>query len=199
MAKSKADPKKESWWQTMPGMLTATAAIITALGGLLLALYQVGLIGGKAATSAQSQPAVTAQSYSDTAKPIASSSNNTKNSVTFPSGATVKFHYNRGSGSYEILTAQADRRSLGKLGLTLNIRMTNNGPYDVGFWSDSFRLLVDGVPRAPVSRLNELVDARSAKEGAVEFEMPETVKSLALQVLVGDKPEVTADMPITLK
>ena len=52
MPRVKADAKEESWWKTMPGMLTATAAIITALGGLLLALFQAGLLGGKAAPSA---------------------------------------------------------------------------------------------------------------------------------------------------
>jgi hypothetical protein len=43
------------------------------------------------------------------------------------------------------------------------------------------------------------VDTRSAKESAIEFEMPETVNSLALQVLVGDKQEETADIAITLE
>jgi hypothetical protein len=199
MAKSKADPKKESWWQTMPGMLTATAGIITALAGLLVALYQVGLIGGKAAPSAQTPATVTSQSLSDITKPIASASNGAKYTVSFPSGATVKFRNNRGQGTYEVLAAQAERRSVGKLGLTLTIRMTNNGPADVGFYSDTFRLVVDGVPRAPVSRLNDDVDARSAKESNVEYELPDTVKTLALRVLVGDKPEDTADIPITLK
>src|SRR6516225_6916117 len=33
---------KKSFWQTMPGILTALAAIITALTGLLLAFNQMG-------------------------------------------------------------------------------------------------------------------------------------------------------------
>ena len=198
---SAADSKKESWWQTLPGMLTATAGIITAVGGLLLVLHQVGLLGGKSAPAA---PAATSQSVSDSTTPIsspaASASNDTKYSVTFPSGTTVKFHYNRGGqGTYQILTAQAERRSVGKLGLTFTIRMTNNGPIDAGFYTDTFRLLVDGVPRVPVNRLNDIVDARSAKESDIEFEMPDNAKSLALQVLVGDKPEDTADIAIILK
>jgi hypothetical protein len=111
----------------------------------------------------------------------------------------VNFRYNRGQGTYQILAAQAERRSVGKLGLTLTIRMTNNGPADVGFYTDAFRLLVDGVPRVPVNTLIDAVDVRSAKESTIEFEMPETVKSLALQVLVGVKPEDTADIAITLE
>lgn len=33
-------PKSSSWWQTLPGILTATAGIITAVSGLLVVLYQ---------------------------------------------------------------------------------------------------------------------------------------------------------------
>jgi hypothetical protein len=55
------------------------------------------------------------------------------------------------------------------------------------------------VPRAPVNRLADDVDARSAKESPIEFEMPDTAKSLALQVLVGEKQDDTANIAITLK
>ena len=39
------EDSKQSWWQTLPGILTALAATITALGGLLAVLYQAGIIG----------------------------------------------------------------------------------------------------------------------------------------------------------
>ena len=41
------DPRSPSWWQTLPGVLTATAAILTAVTGLLAILFQYGIIGGK--------------------------------------------------------------------------------------------------------------------------------------------------------
>lgn len=34
--------KSQSWWQTLPGILTAVAAIITAITGLIVALNQAG-------------------------------------------------------------------------------------------------------------------------------------------------------------
>lgn len=37
--------QKKSFWGTIPGILTGIAAVITAAGGLLLALSQVGIIG----------------------------------------------------------------------------------------------------------------------------------------------------------
>lgn len=42
----KDEKSKVPWWQTVPGILTAAAAIITAVTGLILALHQAGLVGG---------------------------------------------------------------------------------------------------------------------------------------------------------
>jgi len=39
-----SDGDKPSWWQTLPGVLTAIAGIITAVTGLILGVYQSGLI-----------------------------------------------------------------------------------------------------------------------------------------------------------
>jgi hypothetical protein len=40
------DRKKQSFWITLPGILTALAAVITAVTGLIIGLYTAGLIGG---------------------------------------------------------------------------------------------------------------------------------------------------------
>jgi hypothetical protein len=40
--------KKQSFWTTVPGILTGLAAVITAVGGLLVVLSQTGLLGGPA-------------------------------------------------------------------------------------------------------------------------------------------------------
>jgi hypothetical protein len=71
------------------------------------------------------------------------------------------------------------------------VRMRNNQDYDANFWDATFRLLVDGVPRAPNSGLNEVVAGRSADEGTVSFVVPESAADLVL--LVG------ADDPVRLR
>lgn len=43
MAKS----EEKSFWRTAPGIMTAAAALITALGGLLFTLSQIGLLGNQ--------------------------------------------------------------------------------------------------------------------------------------------------------
>lgn len=35
--------KNGNWWKTLPGVMTAMAALVAAIGGLLLALHQIGL------------------------------------------------------------------------------------------------------------------------------------------------------------
>jgi len=37
--------KTKSFWVTLPGILTGIAGVITAIGGLLLILYQINVIG----------------------------------------------------------------------------------------------------------------------------------------------------------
>ena len=56
---------------------------------------------------------------------------------------------------------------------------------------------VDGVPRAPDNFLDELVAPNSAKEGVVEFVIPDTTTDVGLQV--GEVGESAPAIPIPLK
>jgi|GEM_PF-3154273 len=59
------DNKSPGFWQTAPGLLTAIAGIMTAGGGLLLVLYQIGVIGGnKSLPNNSSQSSVSAPATS---------------------------------------------------------------------------------------------------------------------------------------
>jgi hypothetical protein len=210
--------RSRRWWKTISGLVTATAGIITAVAGLLVTLHQIGLLSNKekpafvssssdkdttkrlavtapSATSTKTTEPSKAKLPSDATKTLAND-RVTRYSVTFPFGTEVTLKNNRGEGTYKILAAQVDSRNAGRFTLKFYIRLTNKGPLDLGFWSDSFRLLIDGVPRAPTSWLNDGVDARSAKESDVIFEMPDTAESLVLSVTSG--PE-TANIPIILK
>jgi nucleoside diphosphate kinase len=69
---------------------------------------------------------------------------------------------------------------------------------DTGFGDGNFRLLVDGVPRAPTSNLNDSVDPHSAKEGTIVFAFPVTARRLVLQVRMGnDVVEIPVDLTAT--
>jgi hypothetical protein len=199
-------------------MLTAAAGVITAVAGLVVALHQAGLVGpaekgtldssaaeaSKAGNHAPPPPAPTKTSegrYSDAARVpsgVTGAANRPAYSLALPPSTELKFRNHRAEGTYKLIRVMVEHRGSDKLSMKFTIRLTNAGPSDVGFWNDSFRLLLDGVPRAPVSFLNESVNARSAKDADVEFETPVTVRDISLQVLVGDKNE-TAEIPIVLE
>ena len=210
--------RSRRWWKTMPGLVTAAAGIVAAVAGLFVMLHQIGPPSNKEktasvssssdndtterleATAPSAKPAKTTEPSKAKSAPSGTKTladdRVTRYSVAFPSGTEVTLQNNRGEGTYKILAALVDSRNTGILTLKLSIRLTNKGPSDLGFGNDSFRLLIDGVPRAPKSWLNDLVEPRSAKESDVIFEMPETAESIVLSVTSG--PE-TANIPIILK
>jgi hypothetical protein len=96
---------------------------------------------------------------------------------------------------YRVLSATIGRRNMERLELKMTIRATNHGTVPMNFWDATFRLEVDGVPRAPTSGLNELVAANSAGEGEVVFAFDDTIETLALLIGHGkDKTRVPLDL-----
>ncbi|WP_372785767.1 hypothetical protein [Phenylobacterium sp.] len=194
------EPKAESrasWWQTLPGMVTAVAALLTAIGGLILALSQAGLLHRSAAAASAEAPGVPQAQTPQVPPPQAQAAPAAgAPAVSFAPGAQVTLGNNRGRGTYELLSAGVERRTAEAGTLTLKVRLTNAGPNDIGFWNDSFRLAVDGVPRAPTSWLNSSVDPRSAKEADLVFALPLTAKTLSLRINSGDED---GEIPLTLK
>jgi len=52
-----SEPEKHGgFWATLPGMLTGLAAVITAVAGLVLGLYQYGVLGARHDASSVSRP-----------------------------------------------------------------------------------------------------------------------------------------------
>jgi hypothetical protein len=58
------DARAPRWWQTLPGLVTAVATLVTAAGGLLVILAQTGMIGGTIPAAA---PEKTPRSTADVA------------------------------------------------------------------------------------------------------------------------------------
>jgi len=182
------EQKPQRWWQTVPGILTATAGIITVVTGLIVGLHQAGVFD--TATKHVPQAQNTTRTPPGAAKPPAmpgtvpsaptpsATGQTVQSPLTLAAGAEVRL----GSAVYKILTAQLDRYNVEKLTVRFTVRMTNNsGSVDI-FGDDSFRLLVDGVPRAPISGLLKLVYGHSAEDGDVVFVLPAATQSTVLQV-----------------
>ena len=54
-----SEGERRSWWSTLPGVLTALAALLTAVSGLVALLVQTGLFGAKSPPTADKGTAVT--------------------------------------------------------------------------------------------------------------------------------------------
>jgi hypothetical protein len=183
---SEKPPAAPRWWQTVPGILTGLAAIITAVTGLIVALNRTGnrsedvkpasvvVSGGAQSGSAVASRTAGQARSGGGAEPIALPA---LNRVRLAGGAAVITIL-----SAEVEPIDADRRSL-----KVAVRYMNGGRYPANFWGASYRLIVADVPRAPTNSLNEVVEPDSAKEGEVVFELPVSAKDVVLQISSGDE------------
>ena len=177
-----ADEKPTSWWATLPGLLTAAAAVITAVTGLLLGLGQLGVFdGGRPAATSSESPAAGTSLPGGPAQP-----GGTETGAGEGAGWTVALpaerSYRSADVEYEILDAQVRPDVAGKVALTISVRCTNHGRYDVNFWDATFRLNAGGVNHSPDAGLNELVAGDSSKSGDVRFTVPADTRSALLRI-----------------
>ena len=113
-----ADEKPTSWWATLPGLLTAAAAVITAVTGLLLGLGQLGVFdGGRPAATASGSPAA------GTSQPgVPPQPSGTVTGAGESAGWTVALpaerKYRSADVEYEILDARVRPDVAGKVALT---------------------------------------------------------------------------------
>lgn len=84
------EPQKPSWWQTLPGVLTALAATITALSGLVALLFQNGVFGSKADAKVKSEPIPHVASTAPVAPAEATSRPTSATGTASPPGTTGK-------------------------------------------------------------------------------------------------------------
>lgn len=62
--------RSRRWWKTMPGVLAATAGVITAVAGLIVVLYQPRLFDGKEKQLAQTQNRTGSTPFNTEAVPV---------------------------------------------------------------------------------------------------------------------------------
>jgi len=191
-------PEKPSsglnWWQTLPGMLTGVAAIITAVTGFLVAFNHTGARSADSPPSSQAVPGgapLGSTATSDVrAQPVATAAQ----PIQLPAMNRVRL--SGGTAVITILSAEIEPIDAQRRSLKVLVRYTNTDRYPANFWSDSYRLIIDDVPRAPTNLLDEVVVGDSAKEGEVVFELPVSAKDVVLQVGArDDKARIPLALP----
>jgi hypothetical protein len=188
------DEDKQTWWQTLPGVIAGVTAAITAVAGLVVAVKQTGWF------SSQQRPAMTEKATSMSTAPSGPAAvTPAQERVAGASSRSVALpgmrEYTLGSLSFTLLKAELVPQTTEKNALRIQVRMMNHQTYPANFWDDSFRLIVDGVPAAPQGGLNELVPGQSAKDGNVVFVIPRDTAAAKLLIRNGnDSTEVPLDM-----
>lgn len=196
-----SEQKAGSWWHTLPGILTATAAVITAVTGLVVALFQLGALtrgperplqtaGGVPASSQSARGAGTpVQHPSPQPEGLAG-----RQALALPTPAEFRAR----EVVYRILSIELVPYSSENRALHLSVRMTNLGRYDepLGYDRSRFRLLVEDVPRAPITEPVVRVAGESAGEGEFVFLVPTTAERVVLQARHGEEvTRIPIDLP----
>jgi hypothetical protein len=178
-----AEEKPTSWWATLPGLLTAAAAVITAVTGLLLGLGQLGMFdAGKPAASTAGSSAAGASAQPDGTVPPSGAGSGAANSPEWAVALPAERRYRAADVEYEILGSRARPDVSGKIAVTFTLRCTNHGRYDINFWDSTFRLNASGVSHSPDSGLNELVAGDASKSGDVRFTIPADTRDAVLRI-----------------
>lgn len=178
--------ESKAWWQTLPGLLTAAAAILTAFTGLLVALNQMGLFHHGHLPAAAEPSSIPAAAQGPAG---AQAANPASLQLRLPANTEMRTE----GAVYTLLSARINPYSPSERALDFTIRMANNADYDANFWAASFRLSVNGALQSSTGDLDEVVSAHSAREGVVEFLIPANTAEVGLQMGdVGEgKPIIT--------
>ena len=191
-----SEPKSgTSWWQTMPGVLTGIAAVITALGGLIAVVYQSGLLSkevpGSAPASSRGGDRLPVKVAAGVPEPPR------ENPQPGELGQVRVGHY-----AFKLLGTKLESYSTDangnpkKLSLRLSIRVT-----DVMGVSDyvdrrTVRLSVDGTELIPENSINFTVSERQSVETEAVFIVPADASVIAL--LLGRPEDAVGKLPLTL-
>lgn len=194
--------KSKSWWHTLPGVITSLTAAITALAGLIVAIDQTGWFGSEPPSAVTAPTTLTPTAPVSVAAPVAPArdpSPATSSAAAARPAYAVELpamrDYRLGAATFTLLNAEVSPRTTEKDALRVRLRMTNHDRFDANFWDQSFRLIVNGVPMAPESGLNELVRAESAEEGDVLFVMPQGTFAVTLRITHADE---STEIPLAL-
>lgn len=201
---SKSSPP--SWWQTAPGVLTAIAALITATGGFLIVLNQIGCFDKT--VHKDSAVIQTPVENKETKKSNSENKTNSEklNSNDSTSGATntgqVKLSLpddmNFGSVRIKFLDLTRDKYSTGNSSLKIKFRLFNEGTSYATFDYYLFRLLFDGQMLSPEKTAQGYVDPKSSKDNETLFVFPDSVKNAELQINYIYDDKQTTKIPINL-
>ncbi len=203
MKKTRRKPsaREQPFWQTVPGLITAVAALLTAIGGcvalfttnprLLDLVLKPSITPSPTAQITAGSPAASTSTISGTAASTLS-----PRPVQLPDGQSVTFIDTTGNThQYTILSAKLDSLPPGLMLLDLRIRVSTN--YGINFWNDSFRLSAGGQQLKPTNFTDVYVSANTTADSDIQFQVDLSVKEATLTIILPiDMPNNTKQLQL---
>ncbi len=192
--------KGQPFWQTVPGLITALAALLTAIGGCVALfttnprLLDLVLKPSATATTVVAQStAGNVPGASTSMTSVAPAASLSSRPVQMPDGQRVTFLAIGHTYQYTILSATLDPLPPDQMLLALKIRVySDNG---LNFWSSSFRLSVGDQLLAPSNFLDVVVGANETSDGDAQFQVDPSVKEATLKIILPlDVPDNTKEL-----
>jgi hypothetical protein len=172
---------QQAWWTTVPGLVTALAALITAATGLLLGLNEVGLLDSTSDQSPSqvvtSDPGGPSGGGTSAGSPTGDASSSSYE-VSLAYGEPMRV----GDIAYEVLEASARPDADGQLALVLDVRGRSYRAYDENFWDASFRVTAGEDVYPASGGLNKLLPANATAKGELLFVLPDTTRDAILRI-----------------
>ena len=179
-----------SWWQTMPGILTGIAAVITALGGMIAVVYQSGLLSREIpvaeATSALPKEKINAGAEPPKENPQPDEPRQLRvgHYVFKLLGTKLESYSTDANGNPQ------------KFSLRLSIRVTDVMGKSDYVDRNTVRLSVDGAELIPENSINFSVYDRQSVETEAVFIVPADASVIAL--LLGRPEDAVGKLPLAL-
>ena len=170
----------KNFFSTLPGIITASAGLITAIGGFLLVLNKTGCTNSKNSiqNKTEQNDTVTANNKNDNSKEAALN----KSGNIFYSPTEIK-HITRHL-LYKIKEANIETLPGKEIVLSLKIKCVNDSKYEYNFYSNYIRVKIgeDKYSSDPYSASGgyQSVDANSFKDLEYNFKLPAGTKKFNL-------------------
>jgi len=186
-----SDNKPKSWWETVPGLITAIATVITAVAGLIIALNQAGFLHDAPSdstnlnnTSGGDVELVASTSLQDKGTEInhagRSKSAPLNQGQQIPLSIPQDFTY--GSLLFQIMSADLNNFSDTKSKVRFHFLIINQGQGAYDLSPSTFRLLVGDIPYSPDNFFSEYIPGDSSKELQVNFIVPNSSSYIHLRI-----------------
>lgn len=182
------------------GLVTVVGLAIVLTGGLAWWQLRNQTANESRTAAASSAPAVTKTPPAQQPKPPTEAGNHAKTApqpggtpsfLSIPEPGQVRL----GATVYQLMSIRLEPYDTERDSLIFAIRMTNRQATQANFWSNSFKLLVDGVATVPSDpySLNALVDPHAALDREVAFTVSKVARQVVLQI---SRAEGKAAVPI---